>query len=232
MGIASLVIGTQRLQTHLLTGGAEDGAPVLFIHGNVSSSRFWEEILDALPAHYRGLAPDLRGFGSSETKPVDATRGLRDFSDDLHSPVEALGLLADGRRLHLVGWSVGGGVAMQYAIDRPAQVPSWEKLQINEDFLAQRSVPRISLFYAGRLTAARRTHEHQRWFRHLQHRHSLPQTAQPPRPGRGAAGEQVKIMKPRFPGSKGGTIDGSSRGRPVAQEHAHDHGAVGRPDDP
>jgi IS5 family transposase len=38
----------------------------------------------------------------------------------------------------------------------------------NEDFLSKRGVQRISLPYAGRLSAARRMHEHQRWFRRLQ----------------------------------------------------------------
>lgn len=123
-GISSMVITTSRLRTHLLAGGTEAGILVLFIHGNVSASRFWEETLAALPPRYRGLAPDLRGFGDSETKPVDATQGLRDFSDDLHSLVETLGLTAGGRKIHLVGWSVGGGIAMQYAIDYPDQIAS------------------------------------------------------------------------------------------------------------
>jgi pimeloyl-ACP methyl ester carboxylesterase len=56
---------------------------------------------------------DLRGFGDSETAPVDATRGLSGFSDDVAEVVAALGL----EQPHLVGWSMGGGVVMQYAID-------------------------------------------------------------------------------------------------------------------
>ncbi|MDI6768801.1 MAG: alpha/beta hydrolase [Anaerolineales bacterium] len=119
-GIVSKIVGTPRLKTHLLTSGPEDGVPVLFIHGNISSSRFFEETMAALPPRYRGLAPDLRGFGESETKPVDATRGLRDFADDLHALVTALA----GRKTHLVGWSVGSGIAMQYAMDHPAEVAS------------------------------------------------------------------------------------------------------------
>ncbi|MDP9375664.1 MAG: alpha/beta hydrolase [Chloroflexota bacterium] len=122
-GIDALTVETPRLRTHLLVSGPEGGAPVVFIHGNVSSGRFWEETLAALPPAYRGLAPDLRGFGDSQTKPVDATRGLRDFADDLHGLLEAIGL-DGGRRVHLVGWSTGGGVAMQYAIDHPAAVAS------------------------------------------------------------------------------------------------------------
>ena len=123
-GVSSVTVATPRLRTHFLTSGPDEGTPVIFVHGNVSSSRFWEETLAALPLRYRGIAPDLRGFGDSETKPVDATRGLRDFSDDLHSLVETLGLSAGGRKLHLVGWSVGGGVIMQYAIDHPEEVAS------------------------------------------------------------------------------------------------------------
>lgn len=114
------VVATPRLRTHLLTAGPRNGIPVLFIHGNVSSSHFFAETIAALPARYLGLAPDLRGFGGSESKPVDATRGLRDFSEDLYALVTTLGL----PMLHLVGWSMGGGIAMQYAIDHPAEVAS------------------------------------------------------------------------------------------------------------
>jgi pimeloyl-ACP methyl ester carboxylesterase len=119
-GVGSEVVATPRLETHILTGGPEDGVPVFFIHGNASSSRFFEETLAALPPRYRGLAPDLRAYGDSETKPLDATRGLGDFSDDLHALVEALGL----EEFHLVGWSAGGSVAMRYAMDRPSGVAS------------------------------------------------------------------------------------------------------------
>jgi pimeloyl-ACP methyl ester carboxylesterase len=122
IGISPQTVATPRLETHLLTGGPEDGVPVLFVHGNASSSRFFEDTLAALASlsRFRGLAPDLRGYGDSETRPLDATRGLRDFSDDLHDLVGVLDL--DG--FHLVGWSAGGTVAMQYTMDHPAVVAS------------------------------------------------------------------------------------------------------------
>ena len=69
----------------------------------------------ALPEDTRALAIDLRGFGDSETLPVDATRGVRDFSDDVASVLDALGVTD----ANIVGWSMGGGVVMQLLIDRP-----------------------------------------------------------------------------------------------------------------
>jgi pimeloyl-ACP methyl ester carboxylesterase len=47
---------------------------------------------------------------------------VRDFSEDLRALVTSLGLA--GRRIHLVGWSLGGAVAMQYTIDHPESVAS------------------------------------------------------------------------------------------------------------
>ncbi|GBD08539.1 Haloacetate dehalogenase H-1 [Candidatus Thermoflexus japonica] len=119
-GIRCEQVTTSRLDFHVLFSGPPDGEPVVFLHGNVSSATFWEETMQALPSGFRGIAPDLRGYGESERRPVDATRGLRDFSDDLHALVEALGLT----RFHLVGHSMGGGIAMQYAIDHADRILS------------------------------------------------------------------------------------------------------------
>ncbi|WP_376788560.1 alpha/beta fold hydrolase [Thermoflexus sp.] len=119
-GIHCELMRTSRLNFHVLFAGPPDGEPVVFIHGNVSSATFWEETMLALPAGFWAIAPDLRGYGESERRPVDATRGLRDFSDDLHALVEALGLT----RFHLIGHSMGGGIAMQYAIDHAERILS------------------------------------------------------------------------------------------------------------
>jgi pimeloyl-ACP methyl ester carboxylesterase len=119
-GMMAAQIKTPRLTMNVLSSGPADGEPVVFIHGNVSSAIFWEETMLALPPQYRGLAPDLRGYGGTEAVPIDATRGLRDWADDLHALFETLAL----RPFHLVGWSMGAGVAMQYTLDHPATVRS------------------------------------------------------------------------------------------------------------
>ncbi len=119
-GITSRIIDTDRLRVGILERVGDDAAAaadqtVVLVHGNVSSSLFWQELMQDLPSDLRVIAIDLRGFGDSESTPVDATRGVRDFSDDVFATLQVLGL----DTAHLVGWSMGGGVVMQYAIDHP-----------------------------------------------------------------------------------------------------------------
>lgn len=111
-------VTTDRLTTNILVSGDPDGTPVCLVHGNVSSARFWAELMAAMPDEYRVIAPDLRGFGDTETKPVDATRGVRDFTEDLAALFDELGW----ESVALAGWSIGGGIAMQYAIDHPEAI--------------------------------------------------------------------------------------------------------------
>jgi pimeloyl-ACP methyl ester carboxylesterase len=95
---------------------------VLFVHGNVSSSLFWQQPMLALGAtgRHRVLAVDLRGYGDTDALPIDAARGVRDWADDLAALLEALEL----DRVHLVGWSMGAGVVLQYLLDDPGRVAS------------------------------------------------------------------------------------------------------------
>ncbi|SDR36421.1 alpha/beta hydrolase [Natronobacterium texcoconense] len=120
-GVQSRTIETDRLETHLLESADPDadGDPVVFLHGNVSSSRFFEDRLTDLPESHYAIAPDLRGYGDSETKPVDATNGLGDFAGDLEALFDELGLETP---VTLVGWSNGGGAAMRYALENPERV--------------------------------------------------------------------------------------------------------------
>lgn len=121
-GITSRIIDTDRLRVGILerVGDNPDAAAdqtVILVHGNVSSSLFWQELMQDLPSDLRVIAVDLRGFGDTESTPVDATRGVRDFSDDLFATLQVLSI----DTAHLVGWSMGGGVVMQYAIDHPVR---------------------------------------------------------------------------------------------------------------
>jgi pimeloyl-ACP methyl ester carboxylesterase len=111
-------ITTGRLTTRVLFHGPEDGAPVLFLHGNLSSATWWEETMLALPAGYRGIAPDQRGYGDADpAAKIDATRGLGDLVDDAIALLDHLGV----ERAHLVGNSLGGCVVWGLLADHSSR---------------------------------------------------------------------------------------------------------------
>lgn len=115
-GIKAETVTTNRLKTRVLFSGPENGAPVLFLHGNLSSATWWEEVLLTLPEGYRGIAPDQRGFGSTDLdKKIDATRGMSDLADDAVALLDHLNI----KKAHVVGNSMGGNVAWRLLADYP-----------------------------------------------------------------------------------------------------------------
>lgn len=77
--------------------------------------------MQRLSEGYRAIAPDLRGYGMADPSAiVDATRGMKDFSDDLAALMDALNVPA----AHMVGHSLGGGVLWQFLADHPERVLS------------------------------------------------------------------------------------------------------------
>ncbi|GAB2571769.1 intracellular short-chain-length polyhydroxyalkanoate depolymerase [Gracilibacillus alcaliphilus] len=89
---------------------------LLLIHGNMASSVQWDLLLEEMDPAFTIYAVDLRGYGkSSYHQPIDT---IKDFSDDIKQLVDQLDL----RKVCLMGWSNGGGVAMQFAADYPEHV--------------------------------------------------------------------------------------------------------------
>ncbi|MBA2555472.1 MAG: alpha/beta fold hydrolase [Geodermatophilaceae bacterium] len=119
-GITARLVHTERLGVNVLSTDRAHGEPVVLVHGNVSSALFWQEAMLALPGRFRPLAVDLRGFGGTDPLPVDATRGLRDFADDLAATLAVLDLDS----VHLVGWSMGGGIVLQHLLDHASSLRS------------------------------------------------------------------------------------------------------------
>lgn len=117
--IEARTVQANGIRQRVYVGGAADGQPVLFIHGNCSSAAYWQPLWRLLPEDYLVIAPDLRGYGGTEAAPVDATRGLADFADDVAAVLDAV---APGARPVVVGHSMGGGVAMRLSIAQPRRV--------------------------------------------------------------------------------------------------------------
>lgn len=95
---------------------AGSGPPLLLLHGLGASLEDWEFQMPEFSRHYRVVAPDLRGFGRSP-------RGTRPFTiaqcvQDVLGLLERLGV----RECALVGYSMGGAVAQQLALERPQMV--------------------------------------------------------------------------------------------------------------
>jgi pimeloyl-ACP methyl ester carboxylesterase len=107
---------TSDLAVYYLDQGS--GTPVIFLHGNWATSSWWEPLLARLPDGWRGIACDLRGRG--RTTGPDSDYSIPSLATDLRAFIETLGLEAP----HLVGHSLGSGVAMEYALQHPSQVRS------------------------------------------------------------------------------------------------------------
>ncbi|MGW1892362.1 alpha/beta fold hydrolase [Streptomyces sp. NPDC002004] len=92
------------------------GSPVVLLHGLAGHAGEWDDLAGALSRHYRVVAVDQRGHGSSERHPRDASRDA--YVADVVAVVEQLDL----HRPTLVGQSLGGHTAMLTAAAHPELV--------------------------------------------------------------------------------------------------------------
>jgi pimeloyl-ACP methyl ester carboxylesterase len=93
---------------------AGDGPVVLLVHGMAGSSTTWRHVLPALAQRFTVVAPDLLGHGESG-KPRRGEYALGAHANFLRDLLHVLG----HERATIVGQSLGGGVAMQFAYQFP-----------------------------------------------------------------------------------------------------------------
>jgi len=92
---------------------AGSGPLVVLLHGIAASSATWEHVVPRLTKEHKVLAPDLLGHGESAMPPGDYSLGA--YANLLRDLIAALGQ----ERCTIVGHSLGGGVAMQFAYQYP-----------------------------------------------------------------------------------------------------------------
>lgn len=81
---------------------------ILFIHGNMTSSFIWINMIDFFKSKYNILSPDLRGFGnSSYNKPI---QNLEDYCDEIAELLQYLKI----KKVIVIGLSLGGAVSLQF----------------------------------------------------------------------------------------------------------------------
>ncbi len=107
------------IRMHYLEFGNENGHPVVFLHGSGPGNSAWANFRQNKEAFaeagYRVIMPDMIGFGYSD-KPLDlGDYTLQLFCDTLMAGLKAMGV----ERCSFVGNSLGGGVAIQIALDYP-----------------------------------------------------------------------------------------------------------------
>jgi 2-succinyl-6-hydroxy-2,4-cyclohexadiene-1-carboxylate synthase len=96
-----------------------EGTPVTLLHGFTQSGRSWLEIISRMPDGWMWIVPDLRGHGETRTRP-DAPCSMDACTRDLEMLWDHLGVA----RTHLVGYSMGGRLALHVAARRPERVLS------------------------------------------------------------------------------------------------------------
>lgn len=92
------------------------GRPMVLLHGGLGSGEMFGAVLPALSREHRVVLVDLQGHG--RTADVDRPLDVRTMADDVAAVIGALGL----DRPDVVGFSLGGGVALQTAIRHPGAV--------------------------------------------------------------------------------------------------------------
>lgn len=96
--------------------GAPSRPPLVFVHGWGASFKFWKKTLPYFSPRFRCLAPDLPGFGTS-AKP-DRDYSMEALAAWLGRFLDAVGV----RRASVVGHSMGGTIALLWALEAPERV--------------------------------------------------------------------------------------------------------------
>ncbi len=95
---------------------AGSGQPLVLIHGFSLDTRMWNDQFETFARHYQVVRYDLRGFGQSAVP----TREPYTHADDLNALLQHLKIDS----VHLVGLSLGGGIAVDFALAYPEKTLS------------------------------------------------------------------------------------------------------------
>jgi len=90
-----------------------EGHPLVLIHGHTANLHLWDDQVPVLSRSFRVVRYDVRGHGRSQAPPSGYS--WANYAEDLRQLLVHLNI----NRAHLVGLSMGGAIALQFALDHP-----------------------------------------------------------------------------------------------------------------
>src|SRR5437773_3299983 len=121
------------------------GRPIVALHGGLGSGEMFAQVMPQLTAHHQVIAVDLQGHG--RTADIDRPMDVRLMADDIAALIDHLGLA----KPDVVGYSLGGGVALHLAVRYPVKV---ERLVIVSANMRRDAIPAEMLAQQGQVTGA------------------------------------------------------------------------------
>jgi len=130
---------------HLYVETYGSGRPLVLLHGGLGAGEMFGPILPALADHHQVIAVDLQGHG--HTADIDRPLDVRLMADDIGALIEHLGLVEPD----VVGYSLGGGVALHTAVKHPDKV---RRLVLVSANIRRDAIPPEMLAQQGQVNAA------------------------------------------------------------------------------
>ena len=121
------------------------GRPMILLHGGLGSGEMFAPIMPQLAEHHQVITPDLQGHG--RTADIDRPIDARLMADDIAALIDHLGL----DKPDVVGYSLGGGVALQTAIKYPNKIRRLVAASAN---IRRDAIPAEMLAQQGQVSAS------------------------------------------------------------------------------
>jgi len=121
------------------------GRPLVLLHGGLMHSGLFGPVLDMLAKDHKVITPDLQGHG--RTADIDRPIDTRFMADDLAALLDHLGI----DKADVVGYSMGGGAALQLAVRHPDKI---RRLVLVSANVRRDAIPAEMLAQQGQVNAA------------------------------------------------------------------------------
>jgi pimeloyl-ACP methyl ester carboxylesterase len=121
------------------------GRPLILLHGGLMRGELFGPVIPMLAQHHQVITPDLQGHG--RTADIERPIDLKLMADDISALIDLLGL----EKPDVLGYSLGGGVALQTAVKYPAKI---RRLVVVSANITRDAIPPEMLAQQGQVNAA------------------------------------------------------------------------------